>query len=54
VPTVPRFNAGTAGAQKGDEKKRFRSEIEFPYSDLDGAVDIADMIPQEGRIIVRT
>jgi hypothetical protein len=37
-------NAGTADAQKGDEKKRFRSEIEFPYSDLDSAVDIADMI----------
>src|ERR1700736_6329235 len=37
-------NAGTAEAAKGDEKKRFRSEIEFPYSDLESAVELAKTV----------
>jgi hypothetical protein len=37
-------NAGTAEAAKGDEKRRFRSEIEFPYSDLESAVDLGKTI----------
>jgi hypothetical protein len=37
-------NAGTAEALKGDEKKRFRSEIEFPYADLESAVEIAQTV----------
>jgi len=37
-------NAGTAEAVKSDEKKRFRSEIEFPYADLESAVEIAQTI----------
>ncbi len=37
-------NGATAGAQTADEKKRFRSEIEFPYSDLESAVELAQTI----------
>src|SRR5258706_4256238 len=37
-------NTGTAPAQKVDEKKRWRSEIEFPYSDLESAVELAKTI----------
>jgi hypothetical protein len=37
-------NAGTASAQSADEKKRFRSEIEFPYSDLESAVELGKTI----------
>lgn len=37
-------NGATAGAQVADEKKRFRSEIEFPYSDLESAVELAQTI----------
>ena len=37
-------NAGTAGAQAAEERKRFRSEIEFPYSDLESAVELARTI----------
>jgi hypothetical protein len=37
-------SAGTAEAAKADEKKRFRSEIEFPYADLESAVEIAQSI----------
>ena len=37
-------NAGTTEAAKADEKKRFRSEIEFPYADLESAVEIAQTI----------
>jgi hypothetical protein len=37
-------NAGTAAAQSADEKKRFRSEIEFPYSDLENAVELAKTV----------
>jgi hypothetical protein len=37
-------NAGTAAMQSADEKKRFRSEIEFPYSDLESAADLAKTI----------
>jgi hypothetical protein len=37
-------NAGAAEAAKAHEKKRFRSEIEFPYADLESAVDIAETI----------
>ena len=37
-------NTGTAGAQMADERKRFRSEIEFPYADLESAVELAQTI----------
>lgn len=37
-------NTGTAGPQTADERKRFRSEIEFPYSDLQSAVELAQTI----------
>jgi hypothetical protein len=37
-------NGAAAGAQSADEKKRFRSEIEFPYSDLESAVELAQTI----------
>src|ERR1700694_2974959 len=37
-------NAGSAPAQKADEKKRFRSEIEFPYADLESAVEVGKTI----------
>lgn len=37
-------NKGTAGAQTADDKKRFRSEIEFPYADLEGAAELAETI----------
>jgi hypothetical protein len=37
-------NAETAAAQSADEKKRFRSEIEFPYSDLESAVELAKTV----------
>jgi hypothetical protein len=37
-------NSATAGAQTADEKKRFRSEIDFPYADLESAVDLAQTI----------
>lgn len=34
----------TAPAASGAEGKRFRSEIEFPYADLESAVELAQMI----------
>jgi hypothetical protein len=37
-------NVGTAGKQATAERKRFRSEIEFPYSDLESAVEIAQTV----------
>ncbi|GMO14929.1 hypothetical protein [Bradyrhizobium sp. TM233] len=37
-------NAGSAAAQKAEEKKRFRSEIEFPYADLESALEVAQTI----------
>jgi hypothetical protein len=37
-------NAGSVAAEKIGEKKRFRSEIEFPYSDLQSAVELAQTI----------
>jgi len=37
-------NDGTTAPQTAEERKRFRSEIEFPYSDLESAVDIAQTI----------
>jgi hypothetical protein len=40
-------NAGSAAAQKADEKKRFRSEIEFPYADLESAVEMAQTIHEK-------
>lgn len=40
-------NAGSATAQKTDEKKRFRSEIEFPYADLESAVELAQTIHEK-------
>src|SRR5256885_1168312 len=37
-------NGNTATAGQAAAKKRFRSEIEFPYADLDNAVELAQMI----------
>jgi hypothetical protein len=37
-------NGATASAQNAEEKKRYRSEIEFPYSDLESAVQLAQTI----------
>lgn len=37
-------NTGSADTQTADERKRFRSEIEFPYADLPSAVEIAQTI----------
>jgi hypothetical protein len=37
-------NTGTPGEQPIAERKRFRSEIEFPYADLESAVEIAQTI----------
>ncbi|HUI14283.1 MAG TPA: hypothetical protein VL048_12535 [Xanthobacteraceae bacterium] len=37
-------NTGNAGPQNAQEKKRFRSEIEFPYADLENAVELAQTI----------
>lgn len=37
-------NGATAGAQGAEEKKRYRSEIDFPYSDLESAVQLAQTI----------
>lgn len=37
-------NTGTAGEQLAAETKRFRSEIGFPYADLESAVEIAQTI----------
>lgn len=37
-------NTGATAGQAADERKRFRSEIEFPYSDLESAVEIAQTI----------
>ena len=37
-------NAANAGGQPAEERKRFRSEIEFPYSDLESAVDLAQTL----------
>lgn len=37
-------NGATAEAQAADERKRFRSEIQFPYSDLESAVELAQTI----------
>ncbi|WP_454645891.1 hypothetical protein [Bradyrhizobium liaoningense] len=37
-------NGAIASTQTAEEKKRFRSEIEFPYADLESAVDVAKTI----------
>lgn len=37
-------NTGTAGARSSEERKRFRSEIEFPYADLESAVELGQTI----------
>jgi hypothetical protein len=37
-------NSGSANPQMADERKRFRSEIEFPYADLYSAVELAQTI----------
>lgn len=37
-------NTGTAGTQTADERKRFRSKMDFPYADLKSAVDLAQTI----------
>lgn len=41
---VDNDNAGSATAGKADEKRRFRSEIKFPYADLESAVELAKTI----------
>lgn len=41
---VDNGNTGSAGTQTADEKRRFRSEIEFPYADLQSAVELAQTI----------
>jgi hypothetical protein len=46
-------NAGTAASQSADEKKRFRSEIEFPYSDLESAVDLAKTVRDKAGSALR-
>lgn len=40
-------NAAPAEAQNADDRKRFRSEIEFPYSDLEGAIEVAQTIHEK-------
>jgi hypothetical protein len=37
-------NTGTAEPQATEERKRFKSEIEFPYADLDSAVELTHTI----------
>jgi hypothetical protein len=37
-------NTGSAAAQASAERRRFKSEIEFPYSDLESAVELAQTI----------
>jgi hypothetical protein len=37
-------NTATPGELPAAERKRFRSEIEFPYADLESAVEIAQTI----------
>jgi len=37
-------NVGSASAQLPEGRKRFRSEIEFPYSDMESAVELAQAI----------
>ena len=37
-------NIATIGEQPTADRKRFRSEIEFPYSDLESAVEVAQTI----------
>ena len=37
-------NVGSTKPQPANEKRRFRSEIEFPYADLKSAVEIAHTI----------
>lgn len=37
-------NTGNAAADVVDEKKRFRSELSFPYSDLESCVELAQTI----------
>src|ERR1700683_119146 len=41
---VDNDNTGTAETQTADERKRFRSDIEFPYADLKSAVELANTI----------
>jgi hypothetical protein len=40
-------NTGSAPADRVDEKKRFRSEIEFPYADLESATELAQTIHEK-------
>jgi hypothetical protein len=37
-------NAGNPSAEAADERKRFRSELSFPYSDLESAVELAQTL----------
>jgi hypothetical protein len=38
------INSGTAEVRAPEERKRFRSEVEFPYSDLESAVELGQTI----------
>jgi hypothetical protein len=40
-------NADTATAQAKDDRKRIRSEIDFPYADLESAVEVAQTIHEK-------
>lgn len=37
-------NTAPAGTASAEERKRFRSEIEFPYADLENAIELAQTI----------
>ncbi len=41
---VDNDNTGSADTQTADDRKRFRSEIEFPYADLQSAIELAQTI----------
>jgi hypothetical protein len=43
-PMMDNTNNSNMEPQGADERKRFRSEIEFPYSDLESAVEVAQTI----------
>jgi hypothetical protein len=40
-------NASSAQSQTNDEHKRFRSELSFPYSDLESAIQLAQTIREK-------
>jgi len=38
------INATNAGSENADESKRFRSELTFPYADLESCVEVAQTL----------